>query len=107
MKLICIQRDIVGYLKVGEVYTKIDSRVSTCGCRLYYQVAEIPPEPRRARFMKEVCRTCGWRGPTKRASPREPVWFQSRRFAPWRPDELGITEEAVRELYAPKLPEKV
>lgn len=101
MKLFCVERDVRGYLKVGEIYTFALSDTCTCGKKWIGVEEVISPFAHQKRYWR--CTACRVRkGPDM--VPLNHL-FLARRFAPWNPDQLNISEQEVRELYAPKRPE--
>jgi len=96
MKLLCIERDAFSppKLRVGDIYTHRTTYNCVCG-HVYYSVEEIPPVPKVVGSRCHFCKTL---------APEEvhtTLFFQRRRFAVWRPDELGVTEQDVKELFTP------
>lgn len=100
MKLLCIERDRKGLLQVGGIYTPVDERACP-GCKVeVWQIEEHPTSSGLAgRILPWTCLRCGTSG-----YARVPKFsaFLKRRFVPWNPDELKVTEQQVKELFQPQ-----
>lgn len=100
MKLLCIERDRIGLLRVGEIYTAVGP-IQPC-CSLHWLIEEFPERlvGRRAYWRCYACFSVG-----RQIAPAYKS-FKQRRFVPWKPEELGIDAEQNRRLFLPKLLEQ-
>lgn len=94
MKLLCVERDLHLLLKVGEVYTAVGGLACICG-RSWYFIEEFPDKRRYAAWR---CRNCQMMHPDTAICAKV---FLQRRFIPWNPDELKVSEQEANQLYSP------
>lgn len=96
MKLLCIEYDsfIPPKLHVGEIYTYTGQwQCATCK-NIWYTVAEVPGPSKPTTGHCPRCLT-------KIDCPSTLWHFFAKRFVPWNPDQFGINEEEVKELFTP------
>jgi len=93
MKLLCVY-DYRGMAfptpKLGGVYTYKGRFDCPCGVS-WYDLAEVPSP-----FADERC----WCAKCGREVDRDCSWL-TKNFVPFKPEQLGITEQEVRNLYQP------
>lgn len=95
-KLLCVQRDRRGQLRVGEIYT-FAYTLECARCKIKHTMVEEFPFVSTTDLVS--CPLCGLihKAPSHRG-------FKPQRFVPWNPDKLGVTEREVRRLYSPTFP---
>lgn len=100
MKVLCVERDERGeYLHVGTVYTVVESEYCQKCPRRWYRIEEFPVQAPAGRMGIWTCKACGFSSFYLSMSHRA---FLQRRFIPWKPEELKITEEEVKKLFSPR-----
>jgi len=103
MKVLCIRGRPASRMSSavvsGHVYTVLGE--VSCKCFKGFIIAEAV-WMRVPRHIFKFCPKCGGVVPPP---PSHPV-YAAKRFIPWQPDQLNVTEKEVRELYAPKVVQK-
>lgn len=100
MKLLCVERDRSERLQVGGIYTLHLELIGPCPCQHKLVMVEELPAPADFACGIPVCGKCGWKGP-RQLLPSH-YTFLRRRFVPWYPEELKVTEQQVKELFQPQ-----